>query len=51
MIDLVVSQIVELSFKYDTEDDIRNIYSALMDVSMRVGKVMKQIREQERNES
>ena len=48
MIDLIVTQIVEFSLEYDTNDEVRNLYSALMDVSIGIGKVMEQIREQER---
>uniref|UniRef100_A0A6M3KFI9 Uncharacterized protein n=1 Tax=viral metagenome TaxID=1070528 RepID=A0A6M3KFI9_9ZZZZ len=45
-IDLIVAQIIELSLQNNTGDEVRNIYSVLMEVSLKVGDIMRLIKEQ-----
>ncbi len=45
----ISNDIVKLSLEKTSDDDVRNIYSVLLDLNIEVGELMKQIRKQERN--
>ena len=47
-IEEIVSDIVKLSLEKGTDDNVRDLYSVLIDIDLEVGKIMKLIRDQER---
>ena len=49
-IDLIVSQIVELSLEKKSPDPVRNIHSISLTVDNKIEDIMRNLREQERKE-
>ena len=47
-LDLIVSQIVELSLEQDSDDPVRDIHSVSVDVDNKIENIMRDLREQER---
>ena len=47
-LDLIVSQIIELSLEQDSNDPVRNIHSVSVDVDNKIENIMRDVREQER---
>ena len=47
-LDLIVSQIVELSTKEKSDDPVRNLYSIMIVIDNRIESIMKDMREIER---
>lgn len=48
-IETVVADIVELSLERGTGDPVRDIYAVLMDVSLKISELFREIREQEKD--
>uniref|UniRef100_A0A6H1ZCM8 Uncharacterized protein n=1 Tax=viral metagenome TaxID=1070528 RepID=A0A6H1ZCM8_9ZZZZ len=49
-LDLIVSQIVELSLEEESNDPVRNIHSVCLNVDNKIEAIMCELREQERKE-
>ena len=47
-IDLIVSQIIELSLDQGSNDPVRNIHSITIEIDSRIESIMRDLREQER---
>ena len=47
-LDLIVSQIIELSLEEKSDDSVRNIFSVTINISNKIASIMKDLREQER---
>ena len=47
-LDLIISQIVELSLEEKSNDPVRNLYSVCINISNKIDSVMCELREQER---
>ena len=48
-LDLIVSQIAELSLEEKSDDPVRNLFSVSVNVSNKIGSIMCELRKQERN--
>ena len=48
-LDLIISQIVELSLEEKSNDPVRNIYSVCINISNKIDSIMCELREQERH--
>jgi len=47
-LDSIVSQIIELSLTRHTGDAVRDIYTVMMDLNLKIADIMRQTREQEK---
>ena len=47
-LDLIISQIVELSLEEKSNDPVRNLYSVCINISNKIDSIMCKLREQER---
>lgn len=47
-LDLIISQIIELSLEENSDDPVRNIHSVTISVDNKIETIMRDIREQER---
>ena len=47
-LDSIVSQVVELSLTRHTGDAVRDIYTVMMDLNLKIADIMRQTREQEK---
>jgi hypothetical protein len=50
-LETIVSQIVALSLTRNTGDAVRDIYTVMMDLNLKLADIMRQIREQEKEAS